>query len=302
MKVKQLQLAAALGGNGKRSVSVPLISSWESQTSSVIPPVSRLEDYATFFATTRSFDGQAGRLLSPDEMTEQERAARDELVAELTRLRNDALGANNPGPGRPSWAHEIAESLNAGPWRFRDGNSVTIVCAQLPQDMVHHMPYADPLDPNFIAMYRYTDLDALFELHGHLRAANPTSQIDLRAAGQLASDDYTAHLVSLGGVDWNNATSSVLDRLQLPVRQVAEWEKPDGAYFEVDADEARQAAPTPPGGVARAEDPAGGCRPLRPGRQPVQPEMLCDHLQWDVWKRRLRRRAGADRRPLPGPQ
>jgi hypothetical protein len=233
MKVKQLQLAAALGGNGKRSVSVPLISSWESQTSPVIPPVSRLEDYATFFATARSFDGQAGRLLSPDEMTEQEHDARDELVAELTRLRNDALGANNPGAGRPSGAHEIAESLDAGPWRFRDGNSVTIVCAQLPQDMLNRMPYADPLDPDFIAMYRYTDLDALFELHGHLRAANPTSQVDLRAAGQLVSDDYTAHLVSLGGVDWNDATSSMLGRLELPVRQVAEWDKQDGAYFEV---------------------------------------------------------------------
>lgn len=233
-KITQSQLAQALGGG--KPLSVPLISSWESRTSPVIPPVSRLDDYATFFATTRSFDGKVGRLLDLDEMTEQESAARQELVQELRRLRIEALGVSGPGSARPDGAQEIAESLNAGPWRFEDGNSILIVCAQLPEDMLKKMPYTDPLDPDHIAMYRYSDLDALFELHGHLRAANPTNEVYFRATGQLAPDDYTAHLVSLGGVDWNKATSSVLDRLQLPVKQVANWDTPDGAYFEVDDD------------------------------------------------------------------
>ena len=97
-KVNQSQLAAALGGDGKRPVSVPLISSWESRTNPTVPPASRIEDIATFFASPRSFDGQVGRLLSPDEMTVQERAAREKLLQELSRLRSEALAA--PGASR----------------------------------------------------------------------------------------------------------------------------------------------------------------------------------------------------------
>ncbi len=39
------------------------------------------------------------------------------------------------------------------------------------------MPYTDPLDPDFIELYRYSDPDALLELFGHLRAANPASPV-----------------------------------------------------------------------------------------------------------------------------
>jgi transcriptional regulator with XRE-family HTH domain len=49
MKVTQPQLARAMGGD--RSLSVALISSWESRTNPKIPPIPRLEAYATFFAT-----------------------------------------------------------------------------------------------------------------------------------------------------------------------------------------------------------------------------------------------------------
>src|SRR5215469_12467222 len=92
-KVNQAQLAAALSGDGRRSVSVPLISSWESRTNPTVPPRSRIEDIATFFASPRSFDGQVGRLLSPDEMTVQEWAEREKLLEELTRLRGAAHDA-----------------------------------------------------------------------------------------------------------------------------------------------------------------------------------------------------------------
>ncbi len=239
-KVNQSQLAAALGGDGNRSVSVPLISSWESQTNPKVPPAARLQDIATFFASPRSFDGQVGRLLSPDEMTEQERAAREELLEELARLRGDALNAaaSPRSPAIiPSTDRDITQSLDAGPYRFTDGNPVNIICAQLPREQLDRMkPYSDPLDPDFIAMYRYTDLDALFELHGHLRAANPTTQVNLRLAHELQPDDYTgAHVVALGGVDWNQTTSRVLERLQLPVKQVSrlDEDEPGAAHFEV---------------------------------------------------------------------
>ena len=206
MKVTQLQLGAALGGHGKRSVSVPLISSWESRTSPKPPPAIRLEDYATFFATPRYLDGSAARLLSPEELTEDELAARQELLQELTRLRDAAQGASQAGVATMTGGEAIARSLIAGPYRFREGQEITIVCAQLPPELLARMPYTDPLDPDYIGLYRYSELDSLFELYGHLRAANPTALVNLRRTHELQADDYSKHLISLGGVDWNLAT------------------------------------------------------------------------------------------------
>ena len=224
-RVNQAQLAAALSEGERGSASVPLISSWESRRAPKAPPESRIKDIATFFASTRSLDGNA-RLLSPDEMTEQELAARDELLQELVRLRAEAISDAQEGP----------ESLNSGPYRIEDRGRITIVCAQLPQDMLRKMPYADPHDPDFIELYRYSDLDSLVELFGHLRATNPTGLVRFRPASQLSSDEYRGHLVLLGGVDWNDATGSVLDRLQLPVKQVSRLDEDDDpgvACFEV---------------------------------------------------------------------
>jgi len=256
MKVNQSQLAAALGSDGKRPVSVPLISSWESPTNPKVPPASRIEDIATFFASPRSFDGKVSRLLSPDEMTAPEQAAREELLVELTRMRSEALDTPAWSPARTTiagTAQEIPESLKAGLYRFKPGEAITIVCAQLPQEMLQEMRYADPLDPDFIELYRYSDLDSLLELFGHLRATNPSSLVEFRAADQLSSDDYTGHLVSLGGVDWNEATSSVLARLRLPVRQVGDWDKEGGAYFEVTEADRRKVAHRPQLDEAGAE-------------------------------------------------
>ncbi len=140
---------------------------------------------------------------------------------------------------------EIALPFSPGPYRFRPGDRITIVCGQVPEDKLEGMPYTDPLDPDFIMSYQYSDLDALIELFGHLRAANPTSRVEFQTADQLSSDDYTGHLVSLGGVDWNVATSSVLADLQLPVVQVNEWDKEGGAYFEVTQEDGRKVAHRP---------------------------------------------------------
>jgi hypothetical protein len=227
VKITQPQLAQALGGD--RALSVPLISSWESATNPKIPPIPRLEAYATFFATERSVAEDPPRLLRSAEMTEPERQAKNEILRELMSLRKDAMRATEI-PTSPS---DDFEALSVGPWRFDDGKPVTIVCAQLPEALRATMPYADPADPNYVRLYNYSDLDSLVELHGHLRAANPRSQVNFRAAQRLVEDDYTTHLVSLGGVDWNSATSSLLDELRLPVRQVSA-DSPEDAYFQVE--------------------------------------------------------------------
>ena len=247
-KVNQSELAEALGGDGRRSLSVPSISSWESQTNPKVPPADRLRDIATFFASPRSLDGNVSRLLAIGDMTAPERVAREQLLDELTRLRREALEASRgsvPGTSMSSATQEIAQSLGDGPYRIKPGERLTIVCAQLPPDMLEKMPYTDRLDPDFIELYRYSDLDSLLELFGHVRATNPTGRVGYWAADQLSSDDYTGHLVSLGGVDWNQATSSVLQRLQLPVRQVSDWSKEGGAYFEVTEEDGRKIAHRP---------------------------------------------------------
>jgi hypothetical protein len=227
VKITQPQLAQALGGD--KSLSVPLISSWETPGNPKIPPIPRLEAYATFFATPRSAEAAPPRLLSLDELTESERRARDELLRELMGLRKEAMRTTEtPNPG------DDFEALNIGPWRFDDGKPITIVCAQLPPEMLQRMPYTDPDDPDFVELYTYADPSSLVELHGHLRAANPTSQVNFKTAQRLGPDDYTTHMVLLGGVDWNNATRSLLGQLHLPVRQVADWASGDDVYFEVE--------------------------------------------------------------------
>jgi hypothetical protein len=159
-----------------------------------------------------------------------------ELRQELTHLRNDAMRAGISGLETVAVKplSETEKSLSSGPWRYADGNAITIVCARWPARMLAEMPYTDIDDPDYIELLTYSDLDALFELHGHLRAANPGNQVNLRMADKLTSDDYTSHLISLGGVDWNSVTSTTMQRLPLPVRQIADWGTPGEQYFQVE--------------------------------------------------------------------
>lgn len=253
-KVNQAQLAAALGG------SVPLISSWESRKKPQAPPESRIRDIARFFASPRSFDGQAGRLLGSDELTPAEQEAERELLEELSLLRTaavDVRGTASRPPVAPDDIPEIASPFGESPYRFNAGERVTIVCGRLPNHMLRNMPYNDPQDPDYIESYRYSDLDALIEVFGHVRAANPASPVGFLDADRPSADVYTGHLVSLGGVDWNVATSSALERLQLPVLQVNDWKTEGGAYFEVTEDDGRKVAHHP-----RLEE-SGGRKILR---------------------------------------
>ncbi len=236
-KVTQSELAQAFGG--RKPISVPLISSWESLNSKVIIPSKWVDAYATFFATGRSLSGDSPRLLKLSEMTETERQAREDLRKELLALRNNAQRAITEPPStadHPATLPPAASKVASGLWHFPDGAPITIVCAQVPEGMLKEFKYANPRHPDFIKLYTYADLDSLFELFGHIRAANPGSQVNLVAANQLASDVYTTHLVVLGGVDWNKATRQVLGQLSLPVRQVTDWDAGVVPYFEVVVD------------------------------------------------------------------
>lgn len=231
-RITQPELARALG------VSVPLISSWESQAKPRTPPPGRLDVIAEVFASPRSFDTTPPRAVSPQDMNDGERQAMNELKRELAQLRGSALGAvtTQAEPGLPRQISQLSRSLGDGPWRFEDGEDVTIVCAQWPAEMLRRIPYTDVGSPDYMELLTYSEPDALFELFGHLRAANPTNQVNLRAAEKLASDDWSSHLAILGGIDWNTATSEALQMLRLPVTQVADWHTEGGQYFKVEGD------------------------------------------------------------------
>ena len=222
-KLTQQQLGQAL------DASTPLISSWESPTNPKIPPQARLDAYATFFATPRSVTGRRFHLLHPSDLTSAERAGREKLVAELTALRAAALGLDDDDD---SYGDNPLGNL----WRFPPGEDITIICAELP-DPRKQMDYSDPGKPDFVRAYGFSDLDALIELYGHLRAANPTSQVTIRSSQELLQEHFTAHLAVLGGVDFNPITAQLIRQISAPVQQIMRETDADMGGFVVIGEE-----------------------------------------------------------------
>ena len=218
VRVTQQALAGAL------AVSPPVISTWENTNEPTVPPASRLRAYARFFASHRSVQRDDPRLLKDEELDDEEREERVRLEKELLSMRAAALGA--------STATAVA---TVSLWTFEDSGPLTIICPDLPEGQRPEV--SRPGHPNFTDAYNYADVDALMELFGHVRAENPTMQVNFRRASLVGPDDLSAHVVLLGGVAWNPVARRTLERLKLPVRQVKDDPKlPTGDPFELDVD------------------------------------------------------------------
>jgi transcriptional regulator with XRE-family HTH domain len=246
----QSQLASVLGGS--RPISAAQISSWESRNNSRIPPIPRLRAYAALFAVKRSFEQREPRMLEAARLTDEERAAVAELERELLALRARAVRSGDvaPPPGLPDEVAAarldiVTESLATGLWHFEDGNAITIVASQWPAELLARIPYTDIADPDYVRLLTFSDLDSLVELYGHLRAANPASRIEIRAADDMQEPDhYSSHLISLGGTDWNRVTRQLLSELELPVQMSVDWGGSGDVYFQAaGADPATRYAP-----------------------------------------------------------
>jgi transcriptional regulator with XRE-family HTH domain len=241
VKVTQQQIAEAFGGD--KPLSESLISSWESVRRPVTPPLNRLRAYATFFATPRSIEGGRARLLSEAELTPEELAERDRLHEELLLLWN---AERSPGAvdARRTPLATTGDAIGGGSWYFPDKRPITIICPRLPQDLREAMPYTNSRDPDYVRSYTYADLDSLIELHGHIRATNPPVEVHIRTPEDMEEDDYTAHLVVLGGVDWNPVTRDIFRRLNLPIRQMPRPSDPVySGHFVVNGPEGQQEFP-----------------------------------------------------------
>jgi hypothetical protein len=222
-RLTQDKLAKAF--STEESLSAATVSSWESNTWPKLPPRHRLLAYARFFATPRSVKAQP-ELLPFKELTQDERVAYQKLEAELLGLRSTASGESPD--------EEIAFTQS---WHFADTGRVTLVCAQLPSSQIG--PLGNPSNPNYTELHAYADVDALWELHGHIRAENPLIDVYRRTPAEVRADDLTGHVILLGGVVWNEITGRLSEMANLPVRQVTDAKLSSGDIFvaEVDGEE-----------------------------------------------------------------
>jgi hypothetical protein len=215
VRLTQEALATAFAVEG--SVAAGTISSWESSVAPKLPPRHRLVAYARFFATPRSV--QSGvRLLPVDDLTEEEKIVYSALEVELLRLRDEASGR--------SQAEELVYQRS---WLFTDTGPVTLVCSQLPAEEMS--PLAEPANPNYTELLKYADLDALVELHGHIRAENPSMDVFFQASTGIVADHLSGHLVLVGGIAWNEITARLSELARLPVRQVGHPSLTSGDIF-----------------------------------------------------------------------
>ena len=220
MRLTQAALAKALGGEG--TLSVATVSSWESPTSPKLPPRHWMLTYARFFATRRSVEAEP-RLLSIENLTAKEQARYRELETELLGLR-DAVR-------KPSAGEAITTRRS---WHFPDNGPATLVCAQLPEDEMGSL--ANPAHPNYAELLSFADLDAMVELHGHIRAENPMMDVFYKAAPKVEPDDLSGHVILLGGVAWNDITERLSELTELPVKQVDDPTLKTGDIFVAQKD------------------------------------------------------------------
>jgi transcriptional regulator with XRE-family HTH domain len=200
----QKQLSRVLGGPD--TISIATISLWEKPGSDRLPPAQRLAAYAHLFCTRRSFEGDRPRLLSPGELTEQERERETELYDELIALRERAQSTNVPAP---------LKGQRSAIWHFPDPIAVSIVCS----DALEPPLYSEASHLNYSRYSRYADLDALVTVFGQVKADNPPPRmVRILPTERLAQDFALNHVILIGGAA-SNAATLFAQEIPLPVAE-----------------------------------------------------------------------------------
>ena len=209
-ELTQAQLATAFSTESK--VASATVSSWESTTNPKTPTAARLRAYARFFATRRSMEG-GPHLIPANELSPDERDRFHELEDHCSAC------CTPTNTERPST------------FTFDDG-PVTVICPEAPG--ASQGPLAREKDPNFAKLQRYADLDALIEIYGHFVRPTPTWTSSTGWRTEVVADDFSTHVILLGGIAWNTATRRFQTALsQIPITQVEDPTVPTGDIFEL---------------------------------------------------------------------
>jgi transcriptional regulator with XRE-family HTH domain len=209
-ELTQAQLAKALSSEGR--VASATLSSWESTTNPKTPSAARISAYARFFSTRRSLDGEP-HLIPEDQLNPSELDRFQELESQLLDL------------------FSPEERKAKATFQF-DAGPVVVICPTAPVELWG--PLANVQDPNFTKLRQYGDLDALVELYGHIRAENPSLNVFHRLTHDVVSDDFSSHVVLLGGVGWNKVTLRFQHAVsQVPITQEAVDDLKGGDIFKV---------------------------------------------------------------------
>lgn len=219
-RLTQEDLARVFSADGQ-AVSGAAVSSWERTKRPAPLPESRLEPYARLF----TLHGSPPQLVPVDELTPEQQERRDQLVEDLRLLLEQARGG--------ATAAEAVRVSTYRSWFFGDDGPVVIIAPDAPP--AAQGPLSDESNPNYTALHRFADQDALVELHGHIRAENdPSLPVFFKRASMVTADDLSGHLVLLGGIGWNPVTRRLLRQLsRLPVRQLEVPELNSGEIFAV---------------------------------------------------------------------
>lgn len=218
-KLTQSVLARVIGGD--EPLSPATVASWENRAVPKLPPRERIMAYAQFFATRRSLE-PSPRLLPVESFTQVELAAYEALRDELLRLHASARGTPQD------------QTVARRSWHFTDTGPVTLVCAQLPKEEAGAL--AVPDNPNYTELLSFGDLDAMVELHGHIRAENPAMGVFFKSSPHVTADDLSGHVVIIGGIGWNDVTRRILELTRMPVTQKEDPAVPSGEIFVAEID------------------------------------------------------------------
>jgi hypothetical protein len=210
-ELTQAQLAEALSSEGR--VAGATLSSWESLRNPKTPSVARVSALARFFSTRRSLEGEP-HLISEAELWPEE-------MERFRKLESRLLQLLRPEDRK---AQHIFQ-FDAGP--------VIIICPDAPPEVQGSL--ANENDPNFTKLQRYGDLDALIQLYGHVRAENPSIDVLYRPASEVVPDDYSCHMILLGGFAWNAVTRRIQGVLsQVPIKQIGVDDLERGDIFRIE--------------------------------------------------------------------
>ena len=212
-------LGRALGGRKNRGVSPATISMWENPMSGRVVPPHRLHAYTQLFCTPRSFEGGV-QLIDLADLTDAENDRREELRRELFGLRSSAMSSGKALSPEDSHSESSGKALSPGDshsvWHFPDGVPITLVSSRLPPEL--RPPSSNPNSLNYLRFSDLSDLDALFDVYGALRAYNQISRVTVVAAQDLTPRHIYNHLVAIGGGTWEVLTPLLRGMFPIPIK------------------------------------------------------------------------------------